>query len=111
MTINIDEFSFKDYPISEGLFYQLINRIQTQATTIRKLQAENTKAWSERNEAVTRVKSWEDIVVIVHPLTKLKAVEIKDFGEGKGDLIGVRLPTNQKLIDVLEELRELRAMK
>ena len=88
------------FPATEAMLHDGADRIE-------ELEAENRKAWRERNEAVTRVKAWEAIVCLV----TVRAVTIDEWGEGEGEIINVKLPPPEKLTDILEEVRAARAYK
>ncbi len=75
--------------------------------SLEEVKREANRAWRERNEAVARVKAWEGIVCLTDD-DPLKAIKIGEWGPGEGDIINVRLPSPERLTNILHELRNIR---
>jgi len=77
------------------------------ADRIAALEADNERAWRERNTAYAKVKAWESVVYIEH--LPLRAVAVNEWGPGEGGQTTVPDITPKKLTDLLAELSTLRA--
>jgi hypothetical protein len=82
-------------------------RIDELQAQVAQLKEENSRAWTERNEAYAKVKAWEAVVYVEK--LPVRAIPINEWGPGEGGTTTVPEITRQKLTDLLDEIAGLRA--
>jgi hypothetical protein len=103
--------NFRKSIMPDGKLIPAAQAIIALCERVEEMESENKKLCRERNEAVTRVKTWEGVVCLAGPLPQIRVEEIREWGEGDGELIEVSFAAPENLTDILEELANFRALK
>lgn len=81
--------------------------LTAQAEEIERLNAENERIWRERNIAVTKVKGWEETLVVEQ--LPPRVLQVREWGPGEGEQVSIPQITPRRLTEILDELAALKA--
>jgi outer membrane murein-binding lipoprotein Lpp len=96
--------SDNDKDETQEIIRYLEAKVETFEAELADLRSQTNQAWRERNEAVTRLKSWERIVCLTPKNSTLMQVPSGEWGPGEDSSIVCQVPNVESLGKVLEQL-------
>lgn len=100
-------YAAEDNKDALALLRELRPALTAQAEEIERLTAENERIWRERNIAMTKVKGWEESLVVEQ--LPLRALQVREWGPGEHEQVSIPQITPRRLTEILDELAALKA--